>query len=350
LTQAPPAFLVTGGSGFLGRHLLFSLRRLEPEARLLVLVRNRGAWESQPWVAQLGAVEVIEGTLTAEGGWKRDPRLAGLCAIFHLAAVVNHSRAQVETTFQTNVEGTAAMVVLAAQLNCRLLFVSSSGVVSCSPRPGEGAFEDSDYCDDVVGKWPYYASKIAAERKARTCANALGVELVVLRPPVLLGPGDHRFRSTAHVLRVLRRRLPAIVPGGMNFADVRDVADAIVRAARLPQPRPVYHLAGNASTLDEFFREVAKIAGIEPSWRVLPAAVMRLAARLNERLGSPLGVLPDPVLVEMATHYWDHRSSFAEADLGYRRRPPEETLRDTIRWLREYHPQFSAARQLRASA
>jgi dihydroflavonol-4-reductase len=350
LTQAPSTFLVTGGSGFLGRHLLYALRRLEPEARLLALVRNPGAWASQPWVVQLGAVELIEGMLTAEDGWKRDPRLAGLCGILHLAAVVNHSRAHVETTFHTNVEGTAAMVELAARLHCRLLFVSTSGVVSCSPRPGEGALEDSDYCNDVVGGWPYYASKIAAERKARACANALGVELVIVRPPVLLGPGDHRFRSTAHVLRVLCRRLPAIVPGGMNFADVRDVADAIARAVQLPQPRPVYHLTGNASTLDEFFREVAKLAGIEPSWRVLPAAVMRLAARLNARLGSPLGVLPDPVLVEMASHYWDHRSRFAEADLGYRRRPPEETLRDTIRWLREYHPQFSAARQLRASA
>jgi dihydroflavonol-4-reductase len=340
LTPEPPAFLVTGGSGFLGRHVLLALRRLIPQARLVVLLRDRRTWDAQPWTAELGAVEHIEGTLGATEEWRKDPLLAGTGGIVHLAAVVNHSRAESEQTFRVNVDGTAAMVELAAELHCRVCFVSSSGVVSCSPRPGQGALEDGEFREDIVGAWPYYASKIAAERKARTLASSLGVTLVVLRPPVLLGPGDHRFRSTAHVLRVLQRRLPAVPPGGMHFADVRDVADAVARAARLSDPRPVYHLVGTASSLDEFFRKVADVAGIEPSWRVLPARWMRLAARLNARLGSPVRALPDPVLVEMASHYWDHRSCFAEADLGYRSRPPAVTLRDTVEWLLEHHPEL----------
>ena len=340
MNAGPSCFLVTGGTGFLGRHVLFALRRLQPDARLLVLVRDAAAWHAQEWTAELGHVELVEGPLTPTDAWRDDPRLAGVRGIFHLAAVVNHSRSALDETFHTNVAGTTAMVELAAQLDCRLLFVSTSGIVSCSPRPGNGAFEDGDYRDDVVGSWPYYASKIAAEREARTLAERHGVELVVVRPPVLLGPGDHRFRSTVNVLRVLRGRVPAVPRGGMHFADVRDAADAIVRAMLHPKPRPVYHLVGTASSLDAFFSRVAEAAGMRRTWRVVPSWLMVAAARLNRRLGSPLHVLPDPVLLEMASHHWDHRSRYAEPELGYASRAPEETLRDTVEWLRAHHPEL----------
>lgn len=343
MTAGKPGYLITGGTGFLGRHVLFALRRLQPDARLLVLVRGAVAWRAQEWTAELGTVELVEGPLSPIGAWRADPRLAGVRGIFHLAAVVDHSRSSRDETFRTNVAGTTAMVDLAAQLDCRLLFVSTSGIVSCSRQPGDGAFEDGEFRDDVVGTWPYYASKIAAEREARALAERLGVELVVVRPPVLLGPGDHRFRSTVNVLRVLRGRVPAIPRGGMHFADVRDAAEAIVRAMLLPQPRPVYHLVGTASSLDAFFGRVAAAAGLRRTWRVLPSPLMVAAARLNRRLGSPLHVLPDPVLLEMASHHWDHRSRYAEPELGYASRSPEETLRDTVEWLREHHPELRRA-------
>ena len=59
MTAGAPGFLVTGGTGFLGRHVLFALRRLQPSARLLVLVRNAAAWRAQEWAAGLGAVEAL---------------------------------------------------------------------------------------------------------------------------------------------------------------------------------------------------------------------------------------------------------------------------------------------------
>ena len=53
--------------------------------------------------------------------------------------------------------------------------------------------------------------------------------------------------------------------------------------------------------------------------------------------GEPLHVLPDPVVVEMAAHYWGVRSLYAAEDLGYKSRDPRETLRDTVDWLRANH-------------
>jgi len=60
-------------------------------------------------------------------------------------------------------------------------------------------------------------------------------------------------------------------------------------------------------------------------------------ARINEKTGLRLHVLPDPVVIEMASHHWGLASRDAEADLGYRSRSPQETLRDTIEWMRDNH-------------
>jgi dihydroflavonol-4-reductase len=338
VTGTAPAYLITGATGFLGRHVLHALRRLAPAARLLVLVRNVASWESQKWRRDLGDIDVITGALFPTDDWRDDPRLADLQGIFHLAAEVRHSRAGTDDMLRTNVEGTVSMVELAAAKGCRLLFVSTSGAVSCARQPGQGAWEDGAYCEQVSGKWPYYASKMRAEREARRRAQELGVELVVVRPPVLLGPGDHRYRSTSNVLRVLRGRLPFILAGGMHFVDVRDAAEAMVRAMLIPKPQPVYHLTGTATTLDAFFRMVAQQAAVKPSWHTLPGGLLRRLARLNEMTGGHVHILPDPVVVEMAGHYWELRSRHAEADLGYRSRAADETIADTVAWLRANHP------------
>lgn len=343
MTSGPPAYLITGATGFLGRHVLHALRQHVPQARLIVLVRDAPSWESEPWTRELRGVETVAGRIFPATSWTGNPKLADLQGIFHLAAEVKHSRSHTGDMVRANVDGTLAMVQLAAEKKCRLIFVSTSGAVSCSTQPGEGVYEEAAFCENVVRQWPYYASKVRAEKEARRLSQDLGVDLVVFRPPVLLGPGDHRYRSTANVLRVLRKRLPFLVNGGMHFVDVRDAAEAMVRAMLLPDAKPVYHLAGTASTLDAFFRAVAKEGKLEPSWTLLPARLLWYAARLNEMGGSPLHVLPDPVVIEMATHYWDVRSRHAETDLGYRPRPPEETIADTIAWMRQNHPDLRDA-------
>jgi len=333
-----PTYLITGATGFLGRHILQALRRETPEARLIILARDAASWEKQSWRAEAGDVEVVAGSLFEIEDWKDDPRLARLDGIFHLAAIVRHTRSDPDEMIRTNVQGTLNMVRLAADKRCRLVFASSSGTVSCSPDSKAAADEDARYCEDQVSGWPYYASKVLAEKQSRKLAEELGVELIIFRPPVILGPGDHRFRSTGHLLRLLRHKLPFILDGEMHFVDVRDTADAMVRAMMHPNPRPIYHLKGTVSTLDEFFRMAAEQSGISPSWKILPARFLWHLARLNEMSGLRLHVIPDPVVIEMASSHWGVSSRYAEADLGYRSRAPEETLGDTVKWMRANHP------------
>ena len=334
MSASSASWLITGATGFLGRHVVDAIGRRAPGAPIMALVRDARRARGAPELEHLRGVELIEGSPLDVDSWKDDPRVADLRGIYHLAAEVKHSRSDTAGMMRLNVEGTTAMVRVAAAKKCRLLFASTSGTVGCSTNPDYAPDEQAPYCESVVRDWPYYLSKIRAEKGARALAGDLGADLVILRPPVLLGPGDHRFRSTGNVLRVLQDRLPFILEGGMHFVDVRDAADAMVRAMNHPSPQPVYNLAGTASTLDQFFRLVAGHAGKSPSWKVLPARFLWYAARLNEMIGRPLHVLPDPVVIEMAGHYWGISSRYAERDLGYQSRDPDQTVADTIAWIR----------------
>ncbi len=331
--------LLTGATGFLGRHIIASLT--ERNAKVVALVRRRSEWNRQDWTAPYPTVDLIEGGITGSEGWTGDRRLLGTTGIIHTAAIVRHSRRSPEDIYETNVEGTLRMVRLAAKLGARLVFVSTAGTVACFRSPAQRADEDADYVDRVVRDWPYYDSKVKAERAARALATQLGVQLTIIRPPILLGPGDHRFRSTSYVLKFLRKKFPFVIEGGMSFIDVRDAAPAIVAALDHPAARPVYHLDGENVTVPEFFELCRQVSGVAAPARVMPYGTAHALAKTVESAAHLLGKhspLPDPVVIEMGSHYWGIKSRYSGPELGYQPRPGRQTLADTVAWLRANHP------------
>ena len=347
MSESEPHYLVTGATGFLGRHVIGAIRAKHPNARLVTLVREP-AHPSIATLEYLKGVELITGSPVEAGEWLNDARLSELDGIFHLAAEVKHTRDDVGSMMRFNVDATTTMVRLAAEKKCRIVFVSTSGTVACSPNADYSPDESAPYCEGVVGSWPYYVSKIRAERESVELADQLGVELVIIRPPVLLGPGDHRFRSITNVMRVLDGKLPFAFTGGINFADIRDCAQAIVAAMTRVSPRAIYHLPGTSSSLDGFFRRVARVAGIDASWRVVPAGIVLVLARINHLAGRRVHMIPDPVVVEMGSHHWGLSSKFASVDLFYSPRDPDETIADTVEWIRA--AKGAPARRQRARA
>lgn len=341
-------YLITGATGFLGRHVLQHLAEQHPQARAVALLRTPSAWQEQDWAAGLTNVDVVAGGLMDDLGQRAD--LGELDGIFHLAALVRHSRSDSEEVYRTNIDGTLQMVRLAAAKRCRLIYVSTSGTVGVFNSRREWADEHSVYREQEVAAWPYYDSKVKAERAARKLADELGVELVIMRPPVLLGPGDHRFRSTGNIIRYLRRKLPFLIRGGMHFIDIRDASAAMVRAMQRESIQPVYHLSGVACSLDSFFKMVENASGVEPPKMHLPYGLALIAARSASGLAGLLpghveSPLPDPVVVEMAGKYWDVRSRYAVTDLAFVNRPGQETINDTVDWLYAHHPKLKRSHE-----
>ncbi len=344
--RTEPSVLITGATGFLGHHLLHQLERRGVKAS--ALIRSPEGASRLP-----GRPVVVRGSpLSVPAASK--PGVAGVKTIVHAAAVVKHSQTVPKDLRSLNVDGSLNMLRLAAALKARLIFISTSGTVGCFAQPDVTADEQSPYADALAGRWPYYESKITAERELRKLASKLGVELVIVRPPVMLGPGDHRFRSSGHVLNMMRGHIPLVPRGGMHFADIRDVAAAIARITELPQPRGIYHLPGTATTLRGFFHMIGEVTGTVPPQHTLAPAMFESVTHTAHGLLAALRVkppkwIPDPVIAEMAGCYWGMSTLWSHEELGYRSRAPRQTLVDTADWLSRNHPELGGMDRFRDS-
>ncbi|MEZ4368852.1 MAG: SDR family oxidoreductase, partial [Kofleriaceae bacterium] len=277
-----PKVLVTGATGYLGRHLLGAMHQQGVPAA--ALVRKPREWPQVEWQPEVGDVELVEGTPLDPQAWQGHPSVADVGTIIHAAGIVRHTRAEPEEMLHVNVEGTLQMIRAGKALGARVVLVSSSGTVACYRHLDLAADEHAPFADSVSGRWPYYASKIRAEREGRRLADKLGVELVIVRLPVLLGPLDHRLRSTGHVTRVLENRVPFIPSGGMHFTDIRDVAAAMTRMTQLEKVRGIYNFPGTQSSLATFFRMVCEVSGATITDRRAPAWLLGGVAAATETI------------------------------------------------------------------
>ena len=321
--------LVTGGTGFLGEHLLAALQQGGGD-EVLALCRKDSAR-----MRELGARVVIGDVSDAQ---TLAAAMVGVEGVYHLAGMVSRRAEDGQRMMRLHVDGTRAVMEAARAANVkRVVVASSSGTVAVSEEAEPIADESFPYATKLVGNWPYYLSKIYQEKLAFELGAKLGIEVVVVNPSLLLGPGDARQSSTGDVARFLRREIPAVPTGGVNFVDVRDAAAATVAAMQKGRAGERYLLGGPNWTCAEFFGRLERSSKVRAPMLKLPKRVSLAGASLLERLYEKAGRRESPVdriSVEMGFAYWYCDSSKAQRELGFTSRDPAETLDDTIRYLR----------------
>ena len=134
----------------------------------------------------------------------------------------------------------------------------------------------------------------------------------------------------------LRKQIPVVPTGGMNFVDVRDAADATAAALTRGRAGERYLLGGPNWTMKDFFGKLSRVSKVSPPHLRLPKTLNRWGASLMAEIARKAGREPtvDRISVEMAEHYWWFDSSKAEAELGFASRDPLLTLHDTVEYLR----------------
>lgn len=318
--------LVTGATGFLGRQLVRTL--IEQGHAVRALVRSEAPGLEEDGARPLHGDVLEPATL--------GPACAGAEVVFHLAGQVQH-RGTPTSLYQLHVEGTRNVLAAAEAAGVRrVVHVSTSGTVALSTRGDRIAREDAGWAVEAARRWPYYLSKIFAEKVALA---PRAVEVVVVSPSLLLGPQDDGLSSSAALVRFLKREVPAVPPGGLNFVDVRDAAAAVAAAATKGRAGERYLVGGPNMTIEAFFVLLEKVSGVPAPTLKAPAAVNDLTARALEALEDVTGADTDEsVAYSMAGHFWYLDASKAQAELGFTPRSPEATLRDAVAWLRQRGP------------
>jgi dihydroflavonol-4-reductase len=317
--------VVTGATGHLGANLVRQL--LAAGRRVRVLVYDR----THPLEGL--AVERFEGDVLDEGSLRRAFR--GAEVVYHLAAFISIVRSEWPRLEAVNVGGTRNVVEACRAEGVRRL-VHFSSIHALNQSPMEAPLDESRAPSDTGRAPAYDHSKARGEREV-LAGVACGLDAVILNPTGVLGPFDFEPSRMGRVLRGLQRgTLPALVTGGFDWVDARDVAAAAMAAEDRGRCGERYLLSGTYLPVVDLAALVAEVSGRRAPRAVIPQWLMRPIAPLAEMWGGIRGTPPlltRDSMVALRTGHPSIRNDKARAELGFAPRPLRDTIEDTLRWF-----------------
>jgi nucleoside-diphosphate-sugar epimerase len=313
--------LVTGGNGYLGTQVIAALLRQGREVRATVRLVNSEP-EIREALRRCGAddngLEVVTADLTSDDGWST--ATAGVDEVHHVASPIPPAQPQdPDELIVPARQGTLRVLRAAREAGARRVVLTSSfAAVGYSPKPVRD-YTEADWTDpDTPGLPPYPRSKTIAERAAWDYIEQHpgDTELVVLNPTFIIGPTlVTSLRSSLFGIKAIAKgTLPALPRQRFGVADVRDVADAHLKAAAVPEAAGKrYLLLADGPTI---------------TW-------LGLAEAIRDHLGADgatvtLQEAPGDGPAPLTIH-----NDRAKQELGWQPRAAHTTITDTVDSLRE---------------
>jgi nucleoside-diphosphate-sugar epimerase len=316
---------VTGGTGFIGGHVVRRLRERGDEVR--ALVRDPAGARA---LADQG-YELITGTLAdrreiAKGMDGCDSAVHGAAA-YRVGIPASEHRAM----YEANVVGTEN--VLRAALDARLEKVVYISTVAAFGNT-HGRVVDESYEHSGREFTSYYEeTKYEAHQLAKRLIAEDELPCVIVQPGVVYGPGDHSAPGR-QMRDFLAGRMP-LVPFpdlGMTMVHVDDVATGVLLGLDRGRPGEQYVLGGQLTTMREAMTTLARVADKRPPRASIPTGLLKAMAPLGPIVGKVTGQPPNlHELISSAdgVTFWA-RWDKATAELGYSPRGLDEGLRDVV--------------------
>ncbi|MCM0591153.1 MAG: hopanoid-associated sugar epimerase [Gloeotrichia echinulata IR180] len=316
---------VTGGTGFIGAHLVRLL--LQEGYTVKALVRPSSNLENLRGLE----VEIVSGDLNDPNLWKQ---MLGCQYLFHVAAHYSLWQTDRELLYRHNVEGTRNVLDAAQKAEIeRSVYTSSVAAIGVGES---GKVVDETHqspLNKLVGD--YKKSKFLAEQAAMQAAAA-GQQIVVVNPSSPIGPLDIKPTPTGDIiLRFLRRQMPFYMDTGLNFIDVRDVVRGHLLALQRGKSGDRYILGYQNLPLKELLEQLAHLTGIKAPQQAVPAWLPLSVAWVDEKILAPLGKLPSVPLdgVRMAQQPMYYDASKAVRELGLPQSSLTTALKDAVDWF-----------------
>lgn len=325
-------YLLTGATGLLGGNIVRELVERGERVRAFVLPKDK-AISSMP-----KGVEMVEGDLLDLDaldrffGSEQTERI-----VIHAASIVTMDPNPDEKVRAVNVDGTRNIVEKCLQYRVKkLVYISSTGAIPELPRGQKIREIDVFDPEKVIG---YYAkTKAMATELVVRAARERDLDASVIFPSGIFGPNDYGFGMITGCLKMAAEgKLPVSIGGTFNSVDARDLADGIIACAEKGRKGEGYIMASRCYTFEELIRSISGAAGIRPPRIVLPLELVKPFAGIGAFYSK---MRKQPAWFSRYTVYNlernnDYAAEKAASELGFQCRPLDETVKDTIRWLRE---------------
>ncbi|MCC5636125.1 NAD-dependent epimerase/dehydratase family protein [Nostoc sp. CHAB 5844] len=316
---------VTGGTGFVGSHLVRLL--LQQGYTVKALVRPNSN------LANLRGldVELVKGDLTNPDLWQQ---MLGCQYLFHVAAHYSLWQVDRQLLYRYNVIGTRNILEAARKAGIeRTVYTSSVSAIGVGPG---GKAVDETYqspVEQLIGS--YKQSKFLAEQEAKQAA-ARGQDVIIVNPSSPIGSLDIKPTPTGEIiLRFLRREMPFYLDTGLNFIDVRDVAWGHLLALHKGKGGDRYILGHQNLSLKQLLEQLAEITGLPAPQRTIPSWIPLSVAWIDETILTPLGKTPSVPIdgVRMAQQHMYYDAAKAVRELGLPQSPLKTALKDAVDWF-----------------
>ncbi len=340
-------YLVTGACGHLGSQIVKLLVQKGERIRVLKLPGEDGSllkgMKVETFSGDVRDVTSLRPFFQVSPGEE--------ARVIHAAGIVSIAAKADVNLRRVNVEGTRNMVELALETEVRrFLYVSSVHALEEAPR-GE-AIREAEVFDRRAVNGAYAKTKAEATQIVLDAVQR-GLDAVVVHPSGIIGPGDQGSNHSNQIFRdYLYGRLPAIVKGGYDFVDVRDVARGCLLALESGKTGGCYILANAHYEISRLTDMLQRFAGLKRRPVALPLWLVTAFAPLAEafdKLRSRRPLFTRYSLYTLNTNDC-FSSEKAKAELGYTVRPMEETMRDIVLWERERHGPPAGKQPKRARA
>jgi dihydroflavonol-4-reductase len=316
--------LVTGGSGFIGKHLVSALMARGRQVRVLDL---------QPPPRALPQVQYVGGSVLDRD--LVDRAMDGIDEVYHLAGLPGMWLPRKADFHTVNFGGTEIVIETARKRGIkRFLHCSTESILFRASPLTVPVADDAFLPDDMPG--PYTRSKMLADRFAMQAA-ASGYPVVIGCPTMPVGPYDHNLTPPTVMLRYfLGRRLHLHLDFVVNLVDVRDAAEGLILAMERGQAGHRYVLGGESMPLTQVLELMGDISGRRVRRIQVNAKVAEIVTATLEFIADHVTRRPPSGTAEgvrIALRAGALSIEKAQRELGYAPGPVEPVLRETIAHL-----------------
>jgi dihydroflavonol-4-reductase len=323
--DCPMTVLVTGASGHIGGNLVRALLDRGTEVRALVRNDTRA----------LDGLDVDRAP-----GDVLDPKsvnnaMRGAQAVFHLAGLISVDGDRQGLMKQTNIQGTGNVVDACLGTGVKRL-VHFSSIHALASQPEDETIDETRPLVRGSSMLAYDLTKARSEDEVQRGVKE-GLDAVIVNPGAVIGPFDFKPSPMGEViLNLLKRRMPALVGGGFNWVDVRDVVKGAIAAMEKGRTGERYLLTGHWLSVVDLAKIVEEVSGVKrpgfvsPMWLAgVGAPFVTAFSRMTRK--RPLYTSES---LKVLRHHRHITHAKAEKELGYKPRPTRETVEDIVAWLK----------------